>query len=398
MYIFINRFYLLGGRKTRNYSMTLEEFRQRYRYDVTKDKLGEGGFSKVYKAYDTQMNRDVALKFYYGDISERYGVMEELKKVMTFKHPNLVRYYDAVILDAPTMFDENAKAQIGVMEYVNSGDLNDFMKTYPSMHELGKVVEGILEGLDYLHSKEVVHRDIKPQNILLHKENGQWIPKIADFGLAKRLTTFGDQSSKLLGTMEYMAPEQFDSNKYGINGQIGTNVDIWSLGIILYEMFTGELPFGGRNSGATHEQVMFNIMQKELGPELEAIDEPYRSVVKQCLVKKATHRAANARQLIDILHGKAPELPKQPPKVDTLLERELNLLAKCLLFAVSLILTPLTGLLIYSLWLNFPRKRAEQSLKIVKNAFLVWLLLLILAVCYILWKNGWLKEVLNTYF
>ncbi|OWY24219.1 hypothetical protein BVG80_06595 [Sphingobacteriales bacterium TSM_CSM] len=378
--------------------MTLEEFRQRYRYDVTKDKLGEGGFSKVYKAYDTQMNRDVALKFYYGDISERYGVMEELKKVMTFKHPNLVRYYDAVILDAPTMFDENAKAQIGVMEYVNSGDLNDFMKTYPSMHELGKVVEGILEGLDYLHSKEVVHRDIKPQNILLHKENGQWIPKIADFGLAKRLTTFGDQSSKLLGTMEYMAPEQFDSNKYGINGQIGTNVDIWSLGIILYEMFTGELPFGGRNSGATHEQVMFNIMQKELGPELEAIDEPYRSVVKQCLVKKATHRAANARQLIDILHGKAPELPKQPPKVDTLLERELNLLAKCLLFAVSLILTPLTGLLIYSLWLNFPRKRAEQSLKIVKNAFLVWLLLLILAVCYILWKNGWLKEVLNTYF
>lgn len=388
----------MGGRKTRNYSMTLEEFRQRYRYDVTKDKLGEGGFSKVYKAYDTQMNRDVALKFYYGDISERYGVMEELKKVMTFKHPNLVRYYDAVILDAPTMFDENAKAQIGVMEYVNSGDLNDFMKTYPSMHELGKVVEGILEGLDYLHSKEVVHRDIKPQNILLHKENGQWIPKIADFGLAKRLTTFGDQSSKLLGTMEYMAPEQFDSNKYGINGQIGTNVDIWSLGIILYEMFTGELPFGGRNSGATHEQVMFNIMQKELGPELEAIDEPYRSVVKQCLVKKATHRAANARQLIDILHGKAPELPKQPPKVDTLLERELNLLAKCLLFAVSLILTPLTGLLIYSLWLNFPRKRAEQSLKIVKNAFLVWLLLLILAVCYILWKNGWLKEVLNTYF
>lgn len=388
----------MGGRKTRNYSMTLEEFRQRYRYDVTKDKLGEGGFSKVYKAYDTQMNRDVALKFYYGDISERYGVMEELKKVMTFKHPNLVRYYDAVILDAPTMFDENAKAQIGVMEYVNSGDLNDFMKTYPSMHELGKVVEGILEGLDYLHSKDVVHRDIKPQNILLHKENGQWIPKIADFGLAKRLTTFGDQSSKLLGTMEYMAPEQFDSNKYGINGQIGTNVDIWSLGIILYEMFTGELPFGGRNSGATHEQVMFNIMQKELGPELEAIDEPYRSVVKQCLVKKATHRAANARQLIDILHGKAPELPKQPPKVDTLLERELNLLAKCLLFAVSLILTPLTGLLIYSLWLNFPRKRAEQSLKIVKNAFLVWLLLLILAVCYILWKNGWLKEVLNTYF
>ncbi|OWY19200.1 serine/threonine protein kinase [Sphingobacteriales bacterium UPWRP_1] len=378
--------------------MTLEEFRQRYRYDVTKDKLGEGGFSKVYKAYDTQMNRDVALKFYHGDISERYGVMEELKKVMTFKHPNLVRYYDAVILDAPTMFDENAKAQIGVMEYVNSGDLNDFMKTYPSMQELGKVVEGILEGLDYLHSKGVVHRDIKPQNILLHKENGQWIPKIADFGLAKRLNTFGDQSSKLLGTMEYMAPEQFDSNKYGINGQIGTNVDIWSLGIILYEMFTGELPFGGRNSGTTHEQVMFNIMQKELSTELDAIDEPYRSVVKQCLVKKATRRAANARQLIDILHGNTTAPAEQPSKVDTLLERELNLLAKCLLFAVSLILTPLTGLVVYALWLNFPRKRAQQALKIVKNAFLVWLLLLVLAACYILWKNGWLKEALNTYF
>lgn len=379
--------------------MTLEEFRQRYQYDVTKDKLGEGGFSKVYKAYDTLMKRDVALKFYYGDASERYGVMEELKKVLTFKSPNLVRYYDAVVLDAPTMFDENAKAQIGIMEYANSGDLNDFMKTYPSLDELGKVVEGILEGLDYLHNKEVVHRDIKPQNILLHKVDNEWIPKIADFGLAKRITAYGDQSSKLLGTMEYMAPEQFDSNKYGINGQIGTNVDIWSFGIILFEMFTGELPFGGRNTGATHEQVMFNIMQKDIGKEIDIIDEPYKSIVKLCLVKKATKRAGSARQLIEILHGKAPaKVPIVEPTVESLLEHELNLVSKCLLFAFSLLLTPLFGLILYGTWLNYPRKRAQQALKVIAVAFVVWLLLLFAAGTYLLWKNGWLKEAFKTYF
>ncbi|QQS28927.1 MAG: serine/threonine protein kinase [Sphingobacteriales bacterium] len=369
--------------------MTLAEFRKRYQYDVTKDKLGEGGFSKVYKAYDMLLQRQVALKFYFGDISERYGVMEELKKVMAFKHPNLVRYYDAVILDAPTMFDENAKAQIGVIEYVNSGDLNDFLKTFPSIEQLGKVVSGILEGLDYLHNKGIVHRDIKPQNILLHQDNGEWIPKIADFGLAKRLNTLGDQSSKLLGTMEYMAPEQFDSNKYGINGDIGTNVDLWSFGIIVYEMFTGELAFGGRSTGATHEQVMFNIMKKEVSDEIDSIEEPYRTIVRRCLVKKAGQRAASARELIDILQGnKAVKSDLPPtPSINTLMERELNIAVKCLFFALNLILTPLAGLLIYGLWLNHPKKRAQQSLQIIKNAFALWLILLTGLCLYLYFKS-----------
>ncbi len=369
--------------------MTLEEFRQRYRYDVTKDKLGEGGFSKVYKAFDTLLQRNVALKFYYGDISERYGVMEELKKAMAFKHPNLVRYYDAVILDAPTMFDEKAKAQIGVIEYVNSGDLNDFLKTFPSIEQLGKVVSGILEGLDYLHSKGVVHRDIKPQNILLHQENGEWIPKIADFGLAKRLDAFGDQSSKLLGTMEYMAPEQFDSVKYGINGEIATNVDLWSFGIIVFEMFTGELAFGGRSTGATHEQVMFNIMKKEVADEIEEIEEPYCTIVKRCLVKKASQRASTARELIDILQGNDTGKPSPPhtPVIESLMERELNIVSKCLFFVLNVLFTPLVGLIVYGLWLNHPRKRAHQSLQIIKNSFAVWLLLLI-GVCLYLYFKG----------
>lgn len=370
--------------------MTLEEFRQRYQYDVTKDKLGEGGFSRVYKAYDTLLNRYVALKFFYGDANERYGVMEEIKKAMTFKHPNLVRYYDALVLDAPTMFDENAKAQIGVMEYVNNGDLNEFMKTFPDIDLLGKVIEGILEGLDYLHAKGIVHRDIKPQNLLLHKENGKWIPKIADFGLAKRLNTYSEQSSKLLGTMEYMAPEQFDSVKYGVNGQIGTNVDLWSFGIIVFEMFTGELAFGGRNSGATHEQVMFNIMQKDITEEINQIEEPYRTIVKRCLVKKATLRAQNARELINILQGKPTQANTNttPPPIETLLESELNFTIKCLLFVASVVLTPLIGFVLYGIWLNHPRKRARQALDIIKVAFVVWILLLTMVVYYFYAQNG----------
>lgn len=282
--------------------MNLDEFRTRYRYDTNKDLVGEGGFAKVYRAFDNITKREVALKFYHGDSSEKYGVIQELKKVMRLQHPNLIRYYDAVLLSSPTLYDPNAKIQVGIAEFANAGDLNDFIKTFPSLDEIAIIVRGILEGLDHLHQNGIVHRDIKPQNILLHKENGIRIAKITDFGLAKELQQ-GEVSSKLMGTMEYMAPEQFDAKKFGINNKFGTNVDLWSFGVILYEIFTGDLPFGNRHEGATHEQLLFNILQKDFNADLEGIDEPYQTLIRQCLVRRATQRAATARQLINILDG-----------------------------------------------------------------------------------------------
>lgn len=289
--------------------MTTDEFRRRYVYDVRTDLLGEGGFARVYKATDTVTHRSVALKFYHGDTDDKYGLLQEIRKVMRLKHPNIVRFYDAVLLESPSVYDPQAKIQVGVAEFVNGGDLNDFVKTFPDENQLSKVVRDILSGLDYLHQNGVIHRDIKPQNILLERHNNQqFTAKITDFGLAKNLES-SSLSSKLMGTMEYMSPEQFDTNKFGIDGKIGVGVDIWSLGVILYELFTGELPFGNRHEGATHEQLLFNILQKDIRSDLEDVPEPFRTLISRCLVRKATQRARSARELIDYLDGKRPLSP-----------------------------------------------------------------------------------------
>ncbi|MBK8470975.1 MAG: protein kinase [Sphingobacteriales bacterium] len=133
--------------------------------------------------------------------------------------------------------------------------------------------------------------------------------KITDFGLAKSLES-SSLSSKLMGTMEYMSPEQFDTNKFGIDGKIGVGVDIWSLGVILHELFTGELPFGNRHEGATHEQLLFKILQKDIRSDLEDVPEPFRTLISRCLVRKAAQRARSARELIDYLDGKRPLSPE----------------------------------------------------------------------------------------
>ena len=361
--------------------MTIEDFKDRYKYDPEKDLLGSGGFAKVYKAYDAVMKRDVALKFYYGDLSEKYGVLAELKKVIRFNHPNLIRYYDATLLEAPNAYDSRAKVQVGVLEYANAGDFNDFMKTFPSLKQINKVAKGILYGLAHLHENGVVHRDIKPQNLLLSKRNGEWIAKIADFGLAKRIEHQSAASSQLLGTMEYMAPEQFDPRKYGINGKLSTNVDLWSFGVILYEMFTGEPAFGSRTEGISHEQLMLGIMQKDIYTGLDNIEQPYRFMIERCLEKNAAERVRSAQELIDILEGKDEVLhtPRSSGKSRGS-GKGSNLLSKSQkrwLFLGNLLLSPILGVILYFAWKRKYVRKAGQALGIAWWSLAAWLALLL---------------------
>ncbi len=290
------------------------DFRERYIFDVKKDFVGKGGFARVYKALDKVRQRTVALKFYSGVKSDKYDIISEINRMEDIVHTNLIRYHDATFFEHTNPIGEREFTQVGIMEYANAGDIGAFFREKRDLRTTKEIILGILQGLAYLNSQKIAHRDLKPKNILLHKEKGKYIAKIADFGISKKINAAEtDVSSQLLGSVEYMAPEQFAPAIYGHNGKLRTNVDLWSLGIILYEIFTQKLPFGSRTKGITYEQILNNILFKELVVDYRYVPEPYRSIIKKCLVKHASKRVKRAEELIVILLGKGNTGPTKNP-------------------------------------------------------------------------------------
>lgn len=280
------------------------DFQTRYIFNPQADFLGKGGFSRVYRATDTLLERTVALKFFTSDVSEKYQVLNEIKKVIRCEHPNLCKYYDVALLSSTNMIGELERTEVGIMEYLDSGDFKHFVRDNPSF--IDKLFVDILKGLSYLHKKGIVHRDLKPQNILIQMSDGEPVAKITDFGISKVVDgeNSNNDSSALMGTIEYMAPEQFNPKKYGINGRIATNLDLWSYGLMVYETIMQESMFGSRSSGISAEQVMSNILSNTTLEKIENLPERYKQVVARCLVKEASERAQVADELIEIFEGK----------------------------------------------------------------------------------------------
>ena len=287
------------------------KFRERYKFDSSKDFIGKGGFARVYKATDTIRNRVVALKFYQGMESGKYDIISEINRMDDMAHPNLIRYFDATIIPSVNAIGEKEDIQVGILEYANAGDISIFFKKKRRKETYHNIILGILKGLQYLHDNKIAHRDLKPKNILLSQKRGKYIAKIADFGISKKIGGLDDSavSSQLLGSVEYMSPEQFAPAVYGINGKLSTNVDLWSLGIIIYEIFAGQLPFGSRTQGITYEQILNNILFQDLAIDYSLLPKPYDEIVRRCLVKHAAKRCRDASELIDILEGRQQAKP-----------------------------------------------------------------------------------------
>ncbi len=277
-------------------------FQERYKYNPDTDLIGKGGFSRVFKAHDVTLQREVALKVYSTSTSEKYDLVSEIRKVISFEHPNLCRYYDVAFLEGKTPMGETEKYQVGIMEYLDGGDLRTYVRQHPQ--HLNKLLKDVLEGLSYLHENGIIHRDLKPQNILIKNTPKGPVAKITDFGISKALDSDASHSSSaLMGTIEYMAPEQFKPKKYGIDGKISTNLDLCSFAMLVYELVRGKSMFGGRNSNTSAEQVMSNILG-EIEPEIIlSIPQPYREIVKEGLIKNANERIQNAEQMIKMLEG-----------------------------------------------------------------------------------------------
>jgi serine/threonine protein kinase len=138
--------------------MGLITLNNRYQFDPTTDEIGKGGLATVYKAYDLQLKRNVALKkFKIEDADEKYSLENEIQRAIDFQHPNLLRYYDYFTQTYQDEHQHPYQVQYGVMELIEEGDLSQWLKQNPDYPQLLQVFTGILKGLDYLHRPDMSH-------------------------------------------------------------------------------------------------------------------------------------------------------------------------------------------------------------------------------------------------
>lgn len=208
-----------------------------YEFNPDTDLLGTGGFGKVYKAVDKNLGMVVALKKYSGSLPAKYSLFEEIKRAIKLNHPNLVRYFDAFELQESATFGDTI--QVGVLEYVNGGDLSKLLRKQPDLPTLTGVLVGIMHGLRYLHSKGIIHRDLKPNNFLLSADKRTL--KVADFGVAK-ITSGESTEITRVGADVYAPPEHNPNENTGDLQQLTTAADVYSLAKSFYTVICGRAP------------------------------------------------------------------------------------------------------------------------------------------------------------
>ncbi|HEY4111979.1 serine/threonine-protein kinase [Puia sp.] len=296
-------------------SREVHPFFNRYEYNPVGSLIGKGGFSRVYKAHDKKLNRWVALKFYKtGDYAERCNPVAEVRRVINLDHPNICRYLDIEELEKVNVFGEKEITQVSVMELLDGGNLLEYCATHPTEAVLKRLLNDVLNGLAYLHRSNIIHRDIKPANILIRETSEGPVAKITDFGISKASDAAKTaHSSALVVSIPYMAPEQLNVKKYGVDEKIAHNLDLWALGVTIYEVMTGKVLFKNRDNDS-NEEIMANILSPGLQDKIAELPQPFLDIVRRCLVKDAKRRAQRAEELIQLLHK--PVAPPPQPGVE----------------------------------------------------------------------------------
>ncbi len=245
------------------------------RYQIIKE-LGQGGMGRVYLAHDKKLDRDVALKFldesFRKDDKARERLLREAKSAAALDHPFICKIYDA---------DESEDKTFIVMEFVKGEDLSERMNKKPfSLKEIFRIVSEVAEALEEAHKKGIVHRDLKPGNIMI---TPQGHAKVMDFGIAKRISTEDEMLTRtmtkdtlthegsIIGTLAYMSPEQARGER------VDSRSDIFSLGIIFYELLSGKQPFLRGNTAETLTAILrdqpssISVKPKKLYPVVDKI-------------------------------------------------------------------------------------------------------------------------------
>ena len=284
------------------------------RYQVIEE-LGHGGMGRVYKVQDTDIKEKVALKLLRPEITldkeavERFS--NELKLARKISHRNICRMFDLGRAEGTTFI---------TMEFVPGEDLKSFIHRAKQL-SIGtaiSIAKQVCEGLEEAHRLGVVHRDLKPGNIMIDKDGDA---KIMDFGIARSLSGKGiTGAGVLIGTPEYMSPEQVEGK------DIDQRSDLYSLGVILYEMVTGQVPFEGETplSVAHKHRYEEPLIPRKLAPQ---IPEGLNKLILRCLEKDKAKRYQTAEELLADLATVEDSLPtaeRVAPKRKTTTHREVT--------------------------------------------------------------------------
>jgi serine/threonine-protein kinase len=259
-----------------------------------------GGMSHVYRATDTVLGRRVALKVLtqeaMADPEAKDRFLQEARLASNIQHENIIAIYD---------FGEDAGCPFMVMEFVEGESLRAAIEggRAGDIPERIRISRQAARALEHIHSRKVIHRDIKPENIHIDRMGKV---RLMDFGIASATGTPASKTGNTSGTPFYMAPEQV------LGVDITVQADIYSFGVVLYELFTGKKPF----QGATVENIFEQILHQPVDPEpLIAANVPPRviDVILRCTSKKLIERPATLTPVVEELQAAAVQKPAAPP-------------------------------------------------------------------------------------
>lgn len=250
--------------------------------------VGQGQFGQVFCAVHRQTGQLVALKNLEQKRFPTHQFLRELRFLLSLQHPNIVTCL---------AIEHTKTGRYLVMDYCEGGTLRSLMaeESHLSIDHSLKLIASLLIGLEHAHNRGIIHCDIKPENILLRLEPKGWIAKISDFGVARLFQELSQQRGTNTGSPAYMAPERF-------YGQYSQTSDLYSVGIMLFEMLTGYRPFSGA-PGALMDAHLNQTVQFPDG-----IPEPLRHVIKASLEKLSARRYASATEMLLALNHAADAL------------------------------------------------------------------------------------------
>lgn len=277
-------------------------FSDRYEVNLTtkEDIVGRGGQAVVYKGYDRLLQTQVAIKVYkLVEYTENIRTLQQqYEQVERFYHPNVVNYYDWAV------FTHQKKILFAfIMNYADLGTLDSYRANLQNaqLDKVNEVFIGVLNGLKHLHGMGIVHRDLKPSNILLASQPEEQINALlTDILFEPNNLTQNEKVATahfagIFGTIEYMAPELLGTRDV----YVGPATDIWSFGVLIYEFFTGRLPFGSRAGNTSTVQVAQAILSQPV--DVSDLPAPYNHIAAACLEKDISTRISEVGILIDII-------------------------------------------------------------------------------------------------